>query len=72
MSRINEKLGLKPATRKRAIARDARHPEITRLRCVDPACNDSWILENVIHGKVQRNCARCGKRQPMPGEAGSV
>lgn len=64
MSRINQKLGLKPAG-KRAIMHGAKDPALTALRCVFEDCQDTWILQNVIHGKPQRNCARCGRRQPM-------
>lgn len=64
-NKINQKLGLRPATRQRAMMHDARSPHITRLQCVFEDCRDRWILENIVHGQAIRNCARCGRRQPM-------
>lgn len=69
-NKINEKLGLKPAGKRammRGTGKTATAAALTSARCV--SCGDPWILENVIHGALQRNCSRCGTRQPLPVSA---
>ena len=56
MGSINEKLGLKKATRKRA----ATHARtlVTDARC--PKCSGRHVVENQIHGVATRLCGSCG------------
>ena len=60
MSKINEKLGLRPAG-KRAFMKlpklRADAVALTALTC--PNCPHRWIIQNVIHGRLQRMCGRC-------------
>jgi hypothetical protein len=68
MSRINQKLGLKPQTRPRArtkgAGKDALAAALTSASC--RVCGDRWIVQNVIHGRLQRMCAGCGDPQEGP------
>ena len=60
VSRINSRLGLKPAG-KRAMMKlpptRAEAAALTALKC--PMCPFRWILDNVIHGRRMLMCARC-------------
>lgn len=62
MSRINQKLGLKPAGKRRQM-KDVRKVSpvdaklLTSIQC--PRCGHAWIVETVIHGKPTRMCAWC-------------
>lgn len=69
MSRIHEKLGLKPQTTVRA----ATHGRtiVHGGRC--PSCGSSYVIENPIHGIVTRRCAYCGTSwQPTVDQAAST
>lgn len=62
MSRINEKLGLKPATAPHPLMRNlpkrlTERAALTRLTC--PACHRHDVIENVIHGRPRRMCTWC-------------
>lgn len=64
MSRINEKLGLKPAGVRRQMKDAGKTPEAavkTSRFC--PACGHRWVLENVIHGQRRLLCAWCSAQE---------
>ena len=60
MSTINQKLGLRPATRKRpmmrGVGKDAALVARTSRQC---HCGHRWVIENVIHGVRRSMCCWC-------------
>ena len=69
-SKINQKLGLKPNTRKRAMMKGAGKDAAARIRTsrACPQCPHRWIVVNVILGAELALCAWCGW-QGLPTEA---
>jgi hypothetical protein len=63
MSKINEKLGLKPAGVRPMMRNLPKRLEdrvaLTAATC--PACGARGVIENVIHGKRRRLCAWCSE-----------
>ena len=56
MTSINEKMGLRPRTRRRA----ATHAPslVSHAKC--PICRCGHVVENRIRGVVKRLCGHCG------------
>jgi transposase-like protein len=64
VSRINEKLGLRPAGAR------ARMRCLSGVRC--PACGHVHVVSNVIHGRLSWLCGACGHVwNPTPVEVQS-
>lgn len=67
MSRINEKMGLKPAG-KRAMMNlpddPAERASLTAAQC--PKCRQRGVRQNKNHGIQQRFCSWCGHTWPAP------
>lgn len=55
MSRINEKLGIRPQT-----TRKATHGASLVTNAVCEKCGGRHVIENAIHGVVTRLCCFCG------------
>jgi Zn ribbon nucleic-acid-binding protein len=56
VTRINEKMGLKPQTR----TRQATHSRslVTNAKC--PECRCTHVVQHVVHGQPLRLCGACG------------
>jgi ribosomal protein S27AE len=59
--KINEKLGLKPVTRRRPMMRDAGKDAAAAIKTsrTCPECGAGWVLDNVIRGRRRLMCSRC-------------
>lgn len=55
-NKINERLGLKPSTRKR----QATHSRALVSSAQCPKCGGRHVIENAIHGVPTRLCGFCG------------
>lgn len=51
MSRINEKMGMRPAGER------ARLRSLSGIRC--PACDGRYVVSNVIHDRLTWTCGTC-------------
>jgi hypothetical protein len=62
MSKINTKLGLKPASKRRMMNLPADRSErldLLAARC--PECEHAWHIQHVIHGVLLRLCGWCSR-----------
>jgi hypothetical protein len=62
VSRINEKLGLRTAGKRRMmnLPSDRRERlDLLRARC--PDCGHAWHVQHEIHGVLLRMCAWCSR-----------
>lgn len=62
VSKINDKLGLRPAGKRRMmnIPKDrAVRDQLTSAKCLE--CGHSWHVQNVINGRLLRMCAWCSR-----------
>lgn len=70
MSRINDKLGFKPAG-KRAMIKLPDDPteraNLTAAQC--PKCGNRGVRQAVIHKELRRFCSWCSHSWPVVGEA---
>lgn len=60
MSSINQKLGIRPAGRRRMMALPtdrAAAADLTAAKC--PDCGQRGVIQHVIHGKKTRMCSWC-------------
>ncbi len=65
MSRINEKLGLRPAGKRSMMQLPKNRAEAAALTAAQcPRCQQRGVREATIHGQVTRFCSWCGASWP--------
>jgi len=67
MSTINQKLGLRRASKRHMMRLPKTLHERTALTSAQcPECSRRGVIENVIHGRRQRCCTWCGHTWANP------